>query len=159
MLKHPFRAIGAALALAGALTAIVVLVLPGAAIGGRPSGPDEVRSYTNPQGDRIGKVGEDADFNIVGKNLNLTVEVFCFAGKEADDGTGITGWDTLTFWDNGPTSKSLVEGDMDSDCDGNNGVGLKSAVMVEFEHGVIADPSDDVFVVGPPIFVKDEQKP
>ena len=54
--------------------------------------------------------------------------------------TGFTGWDTLTDWNYSSVSKKLIDGDMDPDCDGNNGVGLKSAIMVEFEHGVVADP-------------------
>ncbi len=143
--------LGAALAIG----AVALLVVPSALSGG---GKDAVSFYTNGKGNVIKKVGEDEIFNIVGKNLDKTVEVFCFAGDAADDLDGIGDWDTLTDWSFGPTSKMLIDGDMDSDCDGNNGVGLKSAIMVEFEHGVVADPTDDVFVIGPSIFVKDEQK-
>jgi len=146
-LDHPFRVIGAALALAGALTAVVVLALPGAAIGGRPSGPNEVRFYTNAQGDRIAKVGEDEDFNVVGKNLNHTVEVFCFAGKDADDVDGHDGFDTLTDWDY-DTSKRLVDGDMDSDCGDK-----RSAIQVQFDNNTPGDETDDIFVTGPGVTV------
>jgi hypothetical protein len=154
VLQHPFRVIGVALTLAAALTAVVVLVLPGAAIGGRPEGKNEVRFYTNSKGDRIGKVGEDELFIIVGKNLDHTVEVFCRVGKDA----GITPppvsvpggpWDDVTDWDNGPTSKSLVDVDMDPDCGG-----MRSAILVQFDNKTPGDETDDIFVAGPGITVK-----
>ena len=154
-LHHPVRTIGAVLTLAGALAAAALLVIP-SAVGA--AGKDQVSFYTNAKGNVVQKIGEDEYFEVNGKNLYKTVEVFCWAGKEANDATGFTGWDTLTDWNPGPTSRVLIDGDMDPDCDGNNGVGLKSAVMVEFEHGVVGDPTDDNFVIGPAIFVKDEQK-
>ena len=154
-LHHPIRSIGAALTLVGVLAAVVLLVAPSAVSG---PGKDQVSYYTNAKGNVLQKIGEDAYFEVNGKNLDKTVEVFCWAGKEANDATGFTGWDTLTDWNYSSASKKLIDGDMDPDCDGNNGVGLKSAIMVEFEHGLVADPTDDNFVVGPAIFVKDEQK-
>jgi hypothetical protein len=147
-LHHPFRVIGAALALAGALTAVVVLVLPGAAIGGRPSGKNEVRYYTNSKGQSTGKVGEDEKFIVVGKNLNHTVEVFCFAGEAADDVDGHDGFDVATSWANGPTSKTLIDVEMDSDCGDK-----RSAIQVQFDNNTPGDETDDIFVTGPGVTV------
>ena len=148
MLQHRFRVIGAALTLAGALTVIAVLVLPATAIGGSPAGKNEVRGYTNSKGNSTGKVGEDQLFNVIGKNLDHTVEVFCFAGSEANDGTGIGGFDFVTDWDFGPTSKSLVDVDMDPQC-----ADKRSAIMVQFDNKTPGDETDDIFVTGPGITV------
>jgi hypothetical protein len=150
--QNPFRVIGAALALAGAVTAIVFLALPGAAIGSRPSGENQVWYYTNAKGAKIGKVGEDEDFNIIGKNLFHTVQVFCFAGDAADDPDGHGPWDTLTNWNYGPTNKSLIDGDMDPDC-----AAQRSAIQVQFDNGTPGDESDDIFVTGPGITVGPDQ--
>ncbi len=159
-LHHPIRSIGIFLTLAGALTVVALLVAPSAVSGASKDKVSFYSSFFKGSDNVIQKIGEDEDFNVNGSNLNKAVEVFCYAGKEADDGTGISGFDTVSDWHMPPTSSKLIEGvDMDPDCDGNNGVGLKSAIMVEFEHGVVADPTDDAYVVGPPIFVKDQQKP
>ncbi len=151
MLKHRFRVIGAVVALAGALTAVVVLVLPATAIGGRPSGKNEVRFYTNAQGDRTNKVGEDELFAIIGKNLDHTVEVFCWADGAADDLDGHDGWDSVTDWSFGPTSKSLVDVDMDPDC-----ADMRSAIQVQFDNKTPGDETDDIFVTGPGVTVGPE---
>ena len=120
-------------------------------------GQDADSFYTNGKGNVIQKTGEDELLNIVGKNLNFTAApdgVFCWAGKFADDGTPYTGWDIVTDWSYS-TSKMLTDVDLDPDCGGANpGPGMKSAIMVEFDHGVIGDPTDDTFVVGPSIYVK-----
>jgi hypothetical protein len=153
MLQHPVRVIGAALTLAAALTAVVLLVLPGAAAGSRPPGENEVWFYTNAKGQQTGKVGEDELFNIVGKNLFHTVDVFCRqinGGAATPPPTSVPGgpWDDVTDWSYGPTNKSLVEVDMDPDCGGG-----RSAILVEFDNNTPGDDSDDIFVAGPGITV------
>jgi hypothetical protein len=154
-MRKTHRPLGAALMLCGAIAAIVLFVLPSTALSG--SGKDAVSFYTNGKGNVIQKTGEDELLNIVGKNLNFTAApdgVFCWAGKFADDGTPYTGWDIVTDWSYS-TSKMLTDVDLDPDCGGANpGPGMKSAIMVEFDHGVIGDPTDDTFVVGPSIYVK-----
>ena len=94
-LHHPVRTIGAVLTLAGALAAVALLVIPLAVGAG---GKDQVSFYTNAKGNVVQKIGEDEYFEVNGKNLDKTVEVFCWAGKEANDATGFNGWDTLTDW-------------------------------------------------------------
>jgi hypothetical protein len=149
-MRKRFRPLGVPLTIVGAVAALALFVLSPAAIGG--GGKDAVSYYTNSKGNVVQKVGEDEYFEVHGTNLAKTVEVYCWAGKEADDGTGLSGWDTLTDWDYSAASKTLINGDMDPDCDGNNGVGLQSAIMVQFDH------TPDTYVIGPSIFVKDEQK-
>jgi hypothetical protein len=157
MLKHQFRVIGAVLTLAAAVTAVVVLVFPAGASAGHPGGKGGVWYYTNDKGNKLKGVGEDELFNIVGKNLNHTVDVFCRQTKTGNDGTppptGVSGgpWDDVTDWDYGPDSKSLVDVDMDPDCGGG-----RSAILVEFDNGTPGDDSDDVYVKGPDIEVGPE---
>ena len=157
MLKHRFRVIGVALTLAAAVTAVVVLVFPTGATASRPGGKGGVWYYTNGKGNKLKGVGEDELFNIVGKNLNHTVEVFCRqtkgAGAATPPPTGVPGgpWDDVTDWSSGPDSRSLVDVDMDPDCGGG-----RSAILVEFDNGTPGDDSDDVYVKGPDIEVGPE---
>ena len=99
MLRHRLGVIGAVLTLAGALIAVLALVLPATATGSRPGGKNEVRYYTNDKGNKLESVGEDEDFNIIGKNLDHAVEVFCWADGAADDLDGHGGWDSVTDWE------------------------------------------------------------
>ena len=151
MLRHRLGVIGAVLTLAGALIAVLALVLPATATGGRPGGKNEVWYYTNDKGNKIKVVGEDQDFNIVGKNLDHAVEVFCWADGAADDLDGHGGWDSVTDWSYGPTSKSLVDVDMDPDC-----ADMRSEIQVQFDNKTPGDETDDIFVTGPSIEVKPE---
>ena len=116
-----------------------------------PRGKNEVWYYTNDKGNKIKVVGEDQDFNIVGKNLDHAVEVFCWADGAADDLDGHGGWDSVTDWSYGPTSKSLVDVDMDPDC-----ADMRSAIQVQFDNKTPGDETDDIFVTGPSIEVKPE---
>jgi hypothetical protein len=153
VLRHRLGVIGAVLTLAGALIAVLALVLPATATGGRPGGKNEVWYYTNAKGNVIQKAGEDQDFNIIGKNLDHAVEVYCFADGQADDGTDLGDWDTVTDWSYGPTSKSLVDVDADPDCGSTE---FRSAIIVQFDNKTPGDESDDIFVQGPPIQFKPE---
>ena len=151
MLRHRLGVIGAVLTLAGALIAVLALVLPATATGSRPGGKNEVWYYTNDKGNKLKSVGEDEVFNIIGKNLDHAVEVFCWADGAADDLDGHGGWDSVTDWSYGPTSKSLVDVDMDPDCGG-----MRSAIQVQFDNKTLGDETDDIFVTGPSIEVKPE---
>lgn len=153
MLRHRLRVIGAVLTLAGALIVVLALVLPATAAGGRPGGKNGVWYYTNDKGNKLKSVGEDELFNIVGKNLNHTVEVFCRqinGGAATPPPSSVPGgpWDDVTLWFPGPDSKSLTDVNLDTDCGGG-----RSALLVEFDNGTPGDDSDDIFVKGPEIEV------
>ena len=76
VLRHPLRAMTAALTLVGAAVVFVVLFVP-LASAESPSGKNDVRGYENSKGSKTKKVGRDQLFIIVGKNLDhaTTVDV------------------------------------------------------------------------------------
>jgi hypothetical protein len=134
--RHPRRAIPAVLTLAIAAM-VLVLVIP-IASAGSPSGKNQVAYYTNSNGAKTTIVGEDELFNIVGKNLNHAVEVYCWAG----------GWIPVTDWSFDPngTSKLLVDVDVAFECSGT----ASGRIAVEFDT-VSTTPGTpgNAFILGP----------
>jgi hypothetical protein len=139
LIQHPLRAVGAALTLAGAAIVFVVLFVP-IASGSSPSGPNEVRGYENSKGQSTHKVGQDELFTVFGKNLDHAVEVYCWDGS----------WTAVSGWEYSTDSKHLINVDAEVDCgpDSNN------HIRVQFDNGTPEDLTDDVFVVGPRIAIK-----
>ncbi len=123
VLRHPLRAMTAALTLVGAAVVFVVLFVP-LASAESPSGKNEVRGYENSKGSKTKKVGRDQLFIIVGKNLDHATTVECWHVTAQH-------WDTVTGWDYGPTSKTLVDVDAGNNCATGDG---RSQIRVFFDN-------------------------
>src|SRR6476646_2578238 len=120
VLKHPLRAMGAALTLVGAAIVFVVFFIPIAVAGPKPPGPDGtggsapgknvIQAYVNDHGNVLHEVGADETFTIFGKNLNAAPDtnswrVQCWNGKF---------WTEVSNWAN-DTSRTIIDVDMNND--------------------------------------------
>jgi hypothetical protein len=120
VLKHPLRAMGAALTAVGASIVFVVFFIPVATAGPKPPGPSKggsapgknvIQKYVDENGNNMNSVGENQTFVIVGKNLNHVIDAFwavqCWNGSF---------WTEVESWTYGPDSRSLVDVAVSQDC-------------------------------------------
>jgi hypothetical protein len=118
LLRYPFRALGAALTIAGVAVVFVLLILPSVALGRAP-GKGGVWWYENDKGNVIQKTGADELLTVVGKNMNHAVDegngfpsVWCRDVYDGDSG----GWTLVSNAEYGPDSRTLINVDLNNDC-------------------------------------------
>src|SRR6476659_2041772 len=123
VLKHPLRAMGAALTIMGAGIVFVVFFIPIAVAGPKPPGPhgaggsapgkNSIQAYVNDHGNVLHEVGANEEFTILGKNLFHTHDaswgVQCWNGHF---------WTEVSNWDYGSDSRTIIDVDMNNDCSG-----------------------------------------
>jgi len=124
VLKHPLRAMGAALTLVGAGIVFVVFFIPLAIAGPKPPTPQagkggvgshEVWWYEDNNGNNLKSVGLDETFVIVGKDFfhvpNVFFSVQCWTGKR---------WTEVSAWTFGDDSRHIVDVDLNGHPDSTN---------------------------------------
>jgi hypothetical protein len=149
VLKHPLRAMGAALTIVGAGIVFVVFFIPMATAGPKPPGggkgpsspgKNAVDAYVNDHGNVLHEVGPDQEFTILGENLNFAHDaswgVQCWNGKF---------WTEVSNWDYGPDSRTLVDVDMNNDCSG---------MLTQIRVNSDTTSKGDHYAYGPMIYVK-----
>jgi hypothetical protein len=130
--KRNLRSLGAGLTLAGAIVAVVLLVVPAAL--GRSAGDKFVVTYytdADGKGNKVTHVGADQKFDIHGNNLGKAVEVFCYAGKDDNDTEADSpkGLDDIEVW-TVLTGHVIRAEAPDPDCAGHRG-----PIVVLFQNG------------------------
>ena len=152
VLKHPLRAMGAALTLVGAAIVFVVFFIPIAVAGPKPPGPhgaggsapgkNSIQAYVNDHGNVLHEVGADETFTILGKNLNNVHDaswgVQCWNGKF---------WTEVSNWAYDPdlSSRMLVDVDFNNDCSG---------MLTQIRINSDVTSKGDHYAYGPMIYVK-----